>query len=50
MDYIEKLGESEFIMKSGQAFPIRHNNRNEVTQAFLTYQYERTRKYGKRYL
>ncbi|MCD8218022.1 MAG: LytTR family DNA-binding domain-containing protein [Clostridiales bacterium] len=50
MDHIEKMGDSEFIMKNGQSFPIRQNNRNEVVQTFLNYQYERARKCSKRYL
>ncbi|MCD7980793.1 MAG: LytTR family DNA-binding domain-containing protein [Clostridiales bacterium] len=49
MDQIEKIGESEFVMKNGEIFPIRQNNKNEVIQTFLTYQYDRAKKYGKRY-
>ena len=49
MDYIEKLSDNNFILKNGQAFPIRQNGRNEVLQSFFAYQYEQARKYGKRY-
>lgn len=50
MDQIEKLGDSEFIMKNGHAFLIRQNNRNDVIQTFLTYQYDQAKKYGRRHL
>lgn len=50
MDYIEKLSDNDFILKNGQTFPIRKNKRSEVIQAFFTYQYEKARKLGKRYL
>ncbi|MCD8364930.1 MAG: LytTR family DNA-binding domain-containing protein [Clostridiales bacterium] len=50
MDQIEKMGETEFIMKNGEAYPIRQNNKNDVIQTFLTYQFNRAKKHGKRYL
>lgn len=50
MDYIEKLSDDDFILKDGQAFPIRKNKRGEVIQTFLTYQYEKAKNHVKRYL
>lgn len=50
MDYVEKYTAQDFVLKNGQAFPIRQNNRNSVIDAFLTYQYEQAKQYGKRYL
>lgn len=50
MDYVEKYTVQDFVLKNGQAFPIRQNNRNSVIDAFLTYQYEQAKQYGKRYL
>lgn len=50
MDYIEKYTVQDFILKNGQAYPIRRNKRSSVIDIFLSYQYEQARQYGKRYL
>lgn len=49
MNYVEKYTAHDFILKNGQAFPIRQNKRSAVIDTFLTWQYERAKQYGKRY-
>lgn len=49
MDQVEKLDEDCFLMKNNIRLPIRQSNRQEVIQTFVTYQYEKARKYGERF-
>lgn len=44
MDYVEKLGTGEFLLRGGKAVPIQDSRVKAVRQIFFDYMFEKTRK------